>query len=125
MKALCQTLGDLATFALCSGPDAGRHEKRLILEPKNGLPTHFWARKGCHIGLDLCGWPAATSRFSDDNLTLEEVEFLEEHPPSPWVVGQSCTTFSGSGQEEEEGKLDFYLRSVAVVLLDVRGAKND
>ena len=73
----------------------------------------------------MCGWPAATSRFSDDNLTLEEVEFLEEHPPSPWVVGQSCTTFSGSGQEEEEGKLDFYLRSVAVVLLDVREAKND
>ena len=73
----------------------------------------------------MCGWPGVTSRFSDDNLTLEEVEFSEKHPPSPWVVGQSCTAFSRSGQEEEEGKLDFYLGSVAIVLLDVRGAKND
>ena len=41
------------------------------------------------------------------------------------MVGQSCTAFSRSEQEEEEGKLDFYLGSVAIVLLDVRGAKND
>ena len=38
-----------------------------------------------------------------------EVEFSEEHPPSPWEFGQLCAAFSESEQKEEEGESDSYL----------------
>ena len=50
---------------------------------------------------------------------------MEEHPLSPWVVGQLCVAFYESRQEEEEGEFNLYLGAIAVVSLDGYRAKNN
>ena len=50
---------------------------------------------------------------------------MEEHPLSPWVVGQLCVAFYESRQEEEEGEFNLYLGAITVVSLDGYRAKNN
>ena len=88
LKALPRTLGNLTTLTLSLISNTGRHRERLVLEPKDCLPSHNKARRRrCHVRPNLHSWAGATSGLLNDHA------IQCKNRRSPW--GASSDTLDG------------------------------